>query len=438
LRRPARAPGLLLGGALSLLAGALVLLAGCDAKTVAAVAPPPAAAASVAPAPHYDRERRNLDAAIEHGRALVASRPEDGLLPLEVVTLLLERARLTGDYADFGRARELLDARAPSAGAAASHCLLRARLDYTLHRLKAAQERLAACPPGVEASERAGLAADIALYGGRYREAEATYRALANEVGTPAQFVRLGLLRAKTGAPAEAAALLEAAERRYHGSSATMKAWLRLQRGLVALDRGRLDEALALYRQSADELPGWWLVDEHVAEVQALRGDKAAARALYASVVERTGAPEFLDALAALEDEAGDKASAAGRRAQARALYEKRLADHPEAAAGHALDHFLADPSATGRALALAQANHATRPFGDSAIALARAWLHAGQPARAAPLLEAELAKGWDTAEIHWVLGAVREALGQKARAQAARGAALARNPHAAAMYGAP
>ena len=430
MRAGALAPGLVLGAALA-------LASGCDAGRAVGSLPAPAAAA--APRPNdYDREKRNLDEAIERGRSLSASRPEDGLLPLEVVSLHLERARLTGDYADFGRARDALESRPPSAGTAASHCLLQARLDYTLHRLKAAGARLASCPPGNDAAEVAGLAADLAMYSGRYREAEATYRALVNQVGTPTQFVRLALLRARTGSPAEAAALLEAAERRYHGTSATMKAWLRLQRGLVALDRGRFDEALALYRQASDELPGWWLVDEHIAEVLALTGDKAAARALYGRVVERTGAPEFLDALAALEEEAGDTASAARRRSEARGLYEKRLADYPEAAAGHALDHFLADAADAPRALALARANHATRPFGEASIALATAWLHAGQPANAKALLEGEIAKGWDTPELHWVLAGVLEKLGRKADAEASRAAALARNPAAARLYGAP
>jgi predicted Zn-dependent protease len=422
-------PGLVLGTVLA-------ALAGCDAGRGTGVSSPPAAA--TAAAKRYELERRSLDEAIERGISLTASRPDDGLLALEVVSLHLERARLTGDYADFGRARDKLESRPPSAGTAAPHCLLRARLDYTLHRLKSARERLAACPPGNDASELAGLAADLAMHSGNYREAEATYRALVNQVGTPTHFVRLGLLKAKTGSPAEAAALLEAAERRYHGSSATMKAWLRLQRGLVALDRGRLDEALALYRQASDELPGWWLVDEHIAEVTALRGDKAAARELYRSVVERTQAPELLDALAALEYEMGDKASAEKRRGEARALYEKRLAEYPEASAGHALDHFLADPAEATRALALAKSNHATRPFGEASIALAKAWMRSGQAAKARSLLEGELAKGWDTPELHWVLARALERLGQKAPAEAARAQAIARNPLSARMYAAP
>ena len=79
-----------------------------------------------------------------------------------------------------------------------------------------------------------------------------------------------------------------------------------------------------------------------------------------------------------------------------------------------------------------------TRPFGEASIALATAWLHAGQPANAKALLEGEIAKGWDTPELHWVLAGVLEKLGRKADAEASRAAALARNPAAARLYGAP
>lgn len=171
----------------------------------------------------------------------------------------------------------------------------------------------------------------------------------------------------------------------------------------------------------------------------ALTGDRAAARALYGRVVERTGAPEFLDALAALEEEAGDRASAARRRGEARALYEKRLAQAPEAAAGHALDHFLGDAADAPRALR-ARPRQSRGPALRRGFrsALAKAWLHAGEPAKAKALLEGEIAKGWDTPELHWVLAGALEKLGRQAPAQASPAAALARNPAAARLYGAP
>lgn len=413
------------------LALGLALLGGCEASDK-----PPARVDAAAPAAGgYARERRNLDAAIEAGLALAAKRPDDALLPLELVSLYQERAHLTGNYDDYRRAERLLERHTATAKPTASHCLARARLHYSLHRLKQASAALDACPRTAQASEVGALRGDIAMHSGRYREADAIYRALANDVGLPQHFVRLALLRGKLGAPAEAAALLEAAEKRYHGASATMKAWLKLQRGLVALDRGRFDEALAMYRLAGDALPGWWLVDEHVAEVARLRGDARTAKALYASVVERTQAPEFMDALALLEREEGRAAQARELMQRARMIYEKRLADFPEAAAGHALDHFLQEPGDSQRGLALARENFRNRSYGEAAIALARAWMLAGEPGRAVPVVEAQLEAGWDTAESHWVLAQALQRIGHAERAAQARARALRMNPESERMY---
>jgi predicted Zn-dependent protease len=120
---------------------------------------------------------------------------------------------------------------------------------------------------------------------------------------------------------------------------------------------------------------------------------------------------------------------------RARTLHEKRLADFPEAASGHALDHFLQDPADAQRALALARENFANRGYGEAAIALARAWMLAGQPERAVPLLEAQLEAGWDTAEAHWVLAQALQQSGEAGRAAKARALALRANPQSERMY---
>lgn len=429
-----------LSALLGLALGCLLVACGDQAK------PPPAAVAPLGAAgaravgtgakPQYADELKKLDAAIEHGLALSQRQTADTLVPLEVVSLYLERARLAGDYADYARAESLLATIAaaapmPSAGI----CLATARLHFTLHRLKAAADALGRCAVPVDELAVAEMRADIAMYSGRYREAEAIYRSLANSSGTTNQYVRLALLKGKTGAPAEAAALLEAAERRYHAGNASMRAWLKLQRGLVALDRGRLDEAIAIWRQASDELEGWWLIDEHIAEALSHGGKVAEARKLYAAVVERTGAPEFLDALAAIEREQGDADGANRLTARARAIYEQRLEQFPEASAGHALDHFLQDPADRERALKLARANHQARPFGEASISLARALLNTGQPRPALALVESELARGWDTAETFVVLASARKALGQQPAADAALAQALQRNPLSEKMY---
>ena len=419
------------GPALAVGLASLALLAGCERGGKPAIRADAAARAVAG----YERERGNLDAAIEEGSALVAKRPEDALLPAELAGLYQERARLTGNYEDYRQAQLVLERLARAGKPTAASCLASARLHYSLHRLKQAGEALDACPPTVEPSEVRLLRGDLAMYSGRYREADAIYQALANPFGLPQHYVRLGLLRSKLGAHAEAAAFLEAAEKRYHGVSATMKAWLKLQRGLLALDRGRFDEALALYRLAGDALPGWWRVDEHVAEVTLLRGDARTAKALYASVVERTQAPEFMDALALIEHDDGRPELALQLRQRARAIYERRIADFPEAAAGHALDHFLKDKREPQRALALAADNFKARPYGDAAIALAKACMLAGKPGRAVRLVEEQLAAGWNTAEAHWVLAEALQRSGAAARATRHRAEALRMNPESERMY---
>lgn len=407
---------------------------------LAACSDPPSTVATSKPAPvTYERELATLNGAVADGLRLAERQPNDALAALETVALYAERARLTGNYDDYGKAADLLAAATARTGKVSYPCIAHARLNYSLHRLQAARAALDACPPAVALAEVSSLRADIAFQSGDYAQAERVYRDLVNEVGSPQDYVRLALYRSKTGSPGEAAALLEAAEKRYHGRSATMKAWLKLQRGLLALDRGRFDEALAMYLAASDALPGWWLVDEHIAEVKQLRGDTAGAEALYVSVVERTGSPEFMDALAEIRSDQKRDDEAQVLRARARTIYEARLAQFPEATAGHALDHFLGDSASRATALRLAEANYTGRPNGDAAVALARAQMQNGRHEDAAALLGKHIAKGWDTAEIHWVLAEALDQAGRGDAALRARAAALARNPASATMYaGAP
>ena len=394
-------------------------------------APQPAGKAK---AVDYQREAATLDSAIDSAVRFIDQQPDNTLVAIETVALYIERARLTGSYDDYRKAEALLATAIARGNKASFPCLAQAKLDYALHRLQAATAALDACPATVDPVEAGGLRADIAFYTGRYKEAEDTYRALVNQVGTPQQYIRLALLRNKTGSPGEAAALLEAAEKRYHGTSATMKAWLKLQRGLIAWDRGRLDEALALYNLAADELAGWWLIDEQIAEAKRLTGDSAGARALYESVIRRSGQPEHMDELARLLREGATPEAATEWIKRAEALYRQRLAALPEASVGHAVDHFL-QFGAPAEALALARRNAELRPYGDAQIALAAALFRAGQAGAAADLIARVQASGWDTAQLHAIAAQINAGLGRRAEADAQRAKAVAMNPYAMRLY---
>ena len=378
----------------------------------------------------YDREATTLDAAIDDAVRLIDKQPDNTLIALETVSLYTERARLTGNYDDYRKAQALLDAATARGNKASFPCLAHAKLHYTLHRLQAASAALDACPIMADPVEIAGLRGDIAFYSARYEEAEDLYRALVNHVGTTPHYFRLAMLRNKMGSPGEAAALLEAAEKRYHGGSATMKAWFKVQRGLIEWDRGQIDQALVLYAFASDELEGWWLIDEQIAEAKRLKGDTAAAKALYESIIRRSGLPEHMDELARLLREGTTPASATEWIKRAETIYRARLKLFPEASVGHAVDHFL-QFGTPAEALALARRNAELRPYGDAQVALAAALFRAGQAGAAAECIARVEASGWNTAQLHAIAAQINAALGRNAAADAQRAKALQMNRHA-------
>jgi hypothetical protein len=378
----------------------------------------------------YDREAATLDAAIDDAVRLIDKQPDNTLIALETVSLYTERARLTGNYDDYRKAQALLNAATARGNKTSFPCLAHAKLHYTLHRLQAASAALDACPIMADPVEVAGLRGDIAFYSARYQEAEDVYRALVNQVGTTPQYFRLAMLRNKMGSPGEAAALLEAAEKRYHGGSATMKAWFKVQRGLIEWERGQIDQALVLYAFASDELEGWWLIDEQIAEAKRLKGDTAAAKALYESIIRRSGMPEHMDELARLLREGAAPASATEWIKRAETIYRARLKLFPEASVGHAVDHFL-QFGTPAEALALARRNTELRPYGDAQIALAAALFRAGQAGAAAECIARVEASGWNTAQLHAIAAQVNAALGRNAAADAQRAKALQMNRHA-------
>ncbi|HEX7946477.1 MAG TPA: hypothetical protein VF495_17540 [Phenylobacterium sp.] len=428
MRRAARASA---GAAfvLLVLAGAL---SGCKpAPTEHAGQPPPGTLVK----PTYESIVADNKAAVASGETLLKGKLDSALAPLTVVGLYNERARLTGDYDDYGRAEDLLTRLEKQFGKTDGLCLARAKMHFTLHRLAAAKQVLDGCPRLAARGDDLGLRADIAFYSGRYKDAGIIYRALVNQVGNSQAYIALALFDAKTGAPGEAAAMMEAAEARYHGASALQESWFALQRGLIELDRGQYDQARQMYALADERLPGYWLNQEHMAEATRLKGDTAAARKIYEDVVRKTGAPEYLDALATMDAEAGNAAAAKDRLARAETIYEQRAKRFPEAIAGHALAHYLSAAPQPAKALALAEANFRNRPYGDAAVALAKAYLLNARPREAARLLEQQLAQGWDTAETWWILSRAAKASGSAARAAAAAAEATRRNPHSATQY---
>lgn len=388
------------------------------------------------PVAGYADVLKRLDANIAFFAKRAAGREKGGWLDLDkVASGYLSRARLTGDFEDYAKAEAALKQAYSRAPKKAGPHLTRAGLNFTLHRLARVEADLEAAGSAVivDAQTRNTIGAtraDVAFHSGRYAEAKAGYEAALKQDRSRTNLFRMAVYRWKTGDLDGAEALISEAQKPFLKRGGQMAAWWHLQRGLIELDRGRWDGALAHYSLADSALPGWWLIEEHMAEILALQGKRQPALRAYRALVERTGNPEFMDAIVELLAEE-NPAGANRMRTRARAAWEARLARFPEAAFGHGLDHFLADPAQKERALTLAQANVAARPGGEAHTKLAEALLGAGKTAEALAAIERVLASPFRTADLHVTAAGIYEAAGKGTLAAAQRKAALALNPHA-------
>lgn len=413
------------------------VLSGCGRTPDAHAAP---VAKTASPPPSYAQLLADLEARIAAAQADSQQMPQSWGLRERLSALYLEHAQLSGRYEDFDLARKELDQAEAQAGSPEAVCLTRARLEFSLHRLVEARAAVARCEQRFgltveQWQELQGLSAEIALYQGRYSDALAAMRADLASGETLAGLTRLSRFHAKTGQRVEALALLDRAEASYHGDSAQFRSWLQLQRAIVELETGRWENSLAWLHAARRELRGWWLVDEHFAEVQTLLGETAEARALYRDIVQRTGLPEYLSAAAALEETTGNASAAREMDARASELFRERLRRWPEAAAGHALDHFLR--LGDDGVVAMAELNGRARPYGDAQVQLAQAYLQVGRVQDARRVITSALKTPWSTGELHWTAARVLASAGEARDAERHRLRALELNPRAEKQYGA-
>ena len=344
----------------------------------------------------------------------------------------LDRARLTGNYEDYTQAEVYLERAFAISGLGGPH-MTQARLDFSLHRLESTATNIEVIENGVlvdniKQANIIGVQSDLALYRGEYQNAFEGYQtALALHEDSTALF-RLAVYHWRMGDFEEAEALIDKAAEAANNISPRLDAFFHLHRGLFDLDRGRYDDALVHYQAANATFDGWWLVKEHIAEIYVLQGKLKAAKNIYEDVLAETGSPEFMDAMAGI---ANSEKEAAEWLSKARDVYEAQLQQFPEASYGHALGHYLDAGDAPQKALELAEANYALRPYGESEVLLARAYLQVGQLDRAQTMIEKTLASSWRSAELHATAATIFEATGDEDRAKLELTKALAINPNA-------
>ncbi len=363
----------------------------------------------------FAAELKQLDTDIIGIEKLIKAAPDNRMNHERLAATHMQHARLTGSYDDYALA-EASVATAFEHEPRTSALLLRAKLHYSLHRLPQARADFEAAKPTIRptpdgVASREAFEANLAMQAGDSAKAEKHFDASLASKRTTSSLSSVAVYRWKTGDFEQAEALFREALKSYHGKPMEPRAWLHLNLGLLDLDRGRYDDALAHYREAETFMKGYWLIDEHIAEILTLQGKTEEAKTLYLDILERTQNPEFMDAMAGIAFEAGD--SDEGKRwvEKAQERYEEQTAKYPEAAYGHALGHYLEFGDDPAFALELARKNYDLRPNLDASIMLAQAHLKAGDARAAEKALKNILKSKFKSAELFVTAAEVHHAL---------------------------
>lgn len=345
-------------------------------------------------------------------------------------------AQLTGDYDEFARAESALDeAFKIAADRAGPHALL-ASFNFSVHRLGASEaaldqtKRYALPDPPHQQAEYVSMRGDIALYRGDYDAARVAYAKAAIDGAPASALCRRALLESWMGEPEAALATIDACELAPTTRTPQFAASAAMQRGVIELNRGNWDAARAHFKSAEKHFPGHWMTTMRLAQMRALGGDIDGAIVDFTAIANQTNNPEPMDILAGLYRAQGDAAVSKTWATRAGTLWAKRIRQFPEAAAGHALEHELAfgDPKA---ALALAKINVRARPFAESYLGLAKAWLANGRPDFTVALVEKVNQSGWVSTQQYLLLSEAQAIRGQADKSEAARMMAIKINPRA-------
>ena len=217
------------------------------------------------------------------------------------------------------------------------------------------------------------MRASISAATGNPRDSLAHAQKRAEEHPTISTLGRLASLWSELGETARAEELFVSAQITSAMSPPFPLAWLYLQEGLMWQRAGELSRARELFRAARDRLPDYAPAVSHLASIEALTGEREAARAQLRALTQKNDDPEYLAQLAELEP----KEFAVKLRAQAQAGFEALLARAPAAFADHAARFYLGAGANPSRALELAQLNLSTRRNAESRTLLIQAALAA-------------------------------------------------------------
>jgi tetratricopeptide (TPR) repeat protein len=378
----------------------------------------------------YGRDLEQVQRDISELEQAQATSPLDFLSTARLVSKLYAKAALTGSWSDLARAEVAVDAAIPGAEDPSDYYYLKANIHLKRHELSGVLACLEQSPALAESAPGKMLRADVDFQLGQYDAARRGYDRAAELDPTWDAWARRAHFEGQLGDEQAADELYARAEDELTAKEMRSFAWVELQRGVLHLVHGRHELAYHHYQRADRAYTGYWLVDEHRAELLAARGQLDEAVALYQTVVDTVPRPELLQAFSELLECAEQPERAAPWRDRALAAY-LASARAGEVVYYHHLVDFYADVLEDGpAALVWAKKDFDLRPNHATRGALAWAHHRAGQTREAADMMAAALASGVKDAHLFRRAASVFSAASRPEEAARYASLAASLNPH--------
>ncbi len=355
--------------------------------------------------------------------------PSDLQSRVRLAYRMFHRASLTGRMLHLEEAELAIQEAIHQFGPKEDLCLLKANLDFRLHRLAEVRRDLDMAPLLSGRFEARVLRADLAFQEGEQETARLSLEELVAENPTWDTVARVAHWHSKLGDAEEADRLYLQAEDELTAKQMLSYSWLELQRGMLDFNRGRYSDALAHYRTAEAGYPGHWHTAEHFAELLAAEGQFREAEAMLLDVIARTGKPEIQQAL-------GELYLYSDRPVEAEPWFDRALAvyqDSVQHGGVHYLHHladFYADARLEpGEALKWAQQDFEMRPNYTTRATLAWALYRNGRVHESIDQIDFVLASGVRDAVIFSTASELFKAGGEMEKGLSFEEAALELNP---------
>jgi tetratricopeptide (TPR) repeat protein len=403
------------------------LVSSPSARTAAEVAgPTPKAAGAAGTA----RTAARVEGSISRLEALLRATPDQPALLNRLGAAYLARAEGTAEPAWYPKASAVLSRSNAVAGDQPATLTLLGQLDLARNDFQAALgwgRRAEVLQPA--GAGPLGVVFDAQVELGSYDQAAATARTMVERAPGPASLERLGRIRQLRGDTAGALSAMQQAASTASGAAAARAHALV---GDLRLGRGELADAADAYRRTLRLVPGYQPAEVGLGRIAIVGGDLATAAKLLAPAAASQPLPATVALLGDVSGLLGQRAEAARRYQQVRAIASR------DRAAGVDPDLDLArfEASRAGerdgdpdRAVELAERALRQRPGIEAEDTLAVALRADGDPGDALEHARAAVRLGTRDAVLWYHLAAIEADLGQQADARRHLAAAVEIDP---------